>query len=177
MRLLSERCDYEVYMFVEVYAELLGAAYNVFSAYVRGERLLLHLLANALSFHALQALRTNESTGCDKAGELVHGVEGPGHEGLTRHVQVVGVAFYRLEHVFRIASARELSHADHRMFGSSGVLLIIHIVEETRDPPLLLVFAELPGVGPHRSLDGEHVFSQRVALRPLAELLPRFFLV
>src|SRR5215210_939803 len=176
-RLLPEGCDDEVYMLVQVHADLLGAAEDVLPAYARGEGLLLHLLADALRSEALQTLWPDESAGHDEAGEFVHGIEGLREQRLARHVEIVGVPFYRLQHVLRVAPAGEFPHADHGVLRGVGVLLVVHVVQQTRDPPLLLVFAELAGVGPHGGLDGEHVLAQRVTLRPLAEQPPGFLTI
>src|SRR3712207_9495640 len=73
---LAQRTGHELYVLVQVYAELLGAPHYVFPVHGRREGLLLHLLAHALRFESLEALGAHEGAGDDEAGELVHGVEG-----------------------------------------------------------------------------------------------------
>src|SRR5215211_5398799 len=63
------------------------------------------------------------------------------------------------------------------MLGWCRVLLVVHVVQEPGYTPLLLVLAELSGVGAHGGLDGEHVLAKGVALRPLAQQLPGLFAV
>src|SRR5215212_1194009 len=87
VRLLPQRGDYEIYVLVQVHAELLGPAGYVLPGDVRGEGFLLHLLTDTLCLESLETFGAHQGAGRDKAGELVHGVEGPGKERLPRHAQ------------------------------------------------------------------------------------------
>src|SRR5688572_12112522 len=50
-----------------------------------------------------------------------------------------------------------------------GVPLVIQVVQQSGDPPKLLVLAEPPRVGAHGRLDGQYVLAKRRRLGPLAE--------
>src|SRR5918994_2382475 len=172
IRPLPQSIGHELYVFIEIYAELLGAPYDVFPVHGRSEGLLFHLLADALCLHVFETFGTHEGAGHDEAGELVHGVERLGHEGVAGHVQVVGVPLYGVDDVVGIASALQLPYTDHGMLIRRGMFLVVHIVQETGYAPLLLVLPETAGVGSHGGLDGEHVLAQGVTLCPSAHKLP-----
>src|SRR5215210_6199497 len=91
IRLFLERRDDEVYMLVQVHAELLGAPDYVFPVHRGGEGLLLHLLADALGLEALKTLGSHQSAGRYEARELVNGVQGLRERRFAGHVEVVGM--------------------------------------------------------------------------------------
>src|SRR5918993_2498773 len=172
IRPLPQSIGHELYVFIEIYAELLGAPYDVFPVHGRSERLLFHLLADALCLHVLETFGTHEGAGHDEAGELVYGVERFGHKGVARHVQVIGVPLYGVDDVLGIASALQLPDTDHRMLVGRGVFLVVHVVQEAGYSPLLLVLAETAGIWPPGGLPREHVLAQGVTLCPRAHKVP-----
>src|SRR5215203_4617310 len=137
-----------------------GAMYDVVAVHGRGEGLLLHLLADAFGLHVLQALGAHHGAGDDKAREFVHGIERLGHESVPRHIQVVSVPLYGVEHVFGITQSLQLPDPHHRMPFLCRMLLVVHVVQEAGHAPFLLVLAKAACVRPHGGLDGEHVLAQ-----------------
>ena len=76
----------------------------------------------------------------------------------------------RLEDVLRIPLRTEDAHALRGVLLGGGArrvreALVVEVVDESRESPLLDVLPELRRVGAHRGLDGEHVLPQRLARR------------
>ncbi len=64
--------------------------------------------------------------------------------------------------------------AVRRMLGV-GPALVIEVVEERGEAPGIFISALLPGVGPHASFDGQHVFSEAFGLGEFANDFPGVF--
>ena len=67
----------------------------------------------------------------------------------------------RADQLGRVAAGLELLQGDPGVSGLQvRVPLVVEIVQQTGDPPQLLVLAEAPRVGAHGGLDGQHVLAQ-----------------
>src|SRR5215211_2661191 len=177
VRMLPQGAGHELYMIVQIYVELLGAPHDIFPVHGRREGLLLHLLADALGLHVLQALGTHQGAGHYKPRELVDGVECLGHEGVAGHVEIVSVPLDGVEYIVGISSLLQLPDTDHGMLIRRGMLLVVHVVQESGYAPFLLVLPKAEGVGPHGGLDGQHVLAQGITLGPGAHEFPGFFAI
>ena len=61
------------------------------------------------------------------------------------------------------------------MLLGAGVLLVIEIMEQSRDTPDLGIRALLQGVGPHGRFDGQGMLPEVLALRVLRQEEPGLF--
>src|SRR5690349_20152812 len=60
------------------------------------------------------------------------------------------------------------------MLVKGGVALVVEVVDQPGDPPVFHILAEFFGIVAHRTLDGQHVLAQAVALHPLRDERPGF---
>ena len=77
-----------------------------------------------------------------------------------------------LDDLLRIALLAEDRRAVLRVLVERRVDLVVEVVEQRGDAPELLVLAELARVEAGRSLDGEGMAKQRLALRVARQRLP-----
>ncbi len=75
-------------------------------------------------------------------------------------------------HPFRIAQRPQVLATLVGMVAQRRVPLVVEVVEQRDDAPLLFVGALLPGIAAHRRLDGQRVLAQALALGPLGQQLP-----
>ena len=71
-----------------------------------------------------------------------------------------------------IAERSQMLAALVGMIAERRIALVVEVVEQRDDAPLLFVLAELPRVAAHRGFDRERMLAQALALRPLSQELP-----
>ena len=108
----------------------------------------------------------------DEARELVAREERLLQQRVARQAEVLGMREHGLDDLFGIALLAQDRGTVLRMLVERRVHLVVEVVQERGNAPELFVLAELPRVGGGRSLDGERVTQQRLALRVAREGLP-----
>src|SRR5215211_3296900 len=134
------RVDDELYVLAFVDAQLLDPLSYLPAVDLRGERRLLEFLPHRLRLHPLEAGGPHASARGDESRELVDRIERLREAGFTRDAEVLGVARDGVEHLGRISARLELLERVSRMTGVGvGIALVVEVVDEARDGPLLLV--------------------------------------
>src|SRR5918994_506093 len=170
VRVLLERRDDEGDVLVEVDAELLCALAQLLAVDRGRERGRLHLLLDRLRGEPVDAGRPHVGAGHDEAAQLVDGVQRLLHRRVARHAEEVRVGGDAADQLRRVAARLELLERHARMAGLEvRVALVVEVVEEPREPPQLLVLAELARIRAHGGLDGQDVLAEGRRLGPFAE--------
>ena len=165
--------DAELDVLFERDAELLRAFEDVLTADAAGEGFILHLLFDGGDVNFGDAARGFDvGDGGDKAGQFVAGVEYLFEGRDARDAAIVGVRENGAADLFIDATRGEDGFAVHGMVGGLGVDLPIEIVEESGEAPLVLVFAELAGIGGDAGFDGEGVFTEAFGFGEFADDFP-----
>src|SRR5215470_1187525 len=107
-----------------------------------------------------------------KAGHLVAAPQCLLETTLTRHATVVGVRKDGTRHPLRISALAENLAAAERMVLWRRPALVIEIVKQPDNAPLVLVLAEGPRVAAKGGFDTHRVLQQAVALRVLVQQSP-----
>ena len=141
---------------------------HVVPADTSSEGLVLELLLDARDLEIGQtARRADQGTRHEKPAQLVDREERLGHRRVAGDAGVVGVTEDGTLHRLGQAFGREPADALGRMLLGGrmrrvGKSLVVEVVQQADEPPGLGIFALALGHGPHRDLDGIHVFPQRV---------------
>ena len=147
---------------------------QVVAGHGAGERLVLHPLDHRRRLEVEHALRRpHERRGGDEAGHLVAGVQRLARAAISRGTpRVVGVRQDRARHPLGIALRLQDLDAAKRMVLLVGPALVVEVVQQRDDAPVLFVLAEQPRVAAHRGFDRQHVLAQALALRVLGHQRP-----
>ena len=138
-----------------------------------GERLVLHPLDHRRGLEIEHALRRpHERRRGDEARPSRRRRTASSRAGLARHAGVVGVRQDRARHPLRIALLAQDLDAAERMVRRVGPALVVEVVEQRDDAPVLLVLAPQPRVAAHRGLDRQRVLPQALALRVFRQQRP-----
>ena len=116
--------------------------------------------------------RPHQRRGGDEARHLVARVQRVLEPRLARHAGVVGVREDRARHPLGIALRLQDLDAAKRMVLLVGIALVVEVVQQRDDAPVVFVLAELPRVAAHRGFDRQHVLPQALALRVLGHQRP-----
>src|SRR5690606_22693869 len=159
---------------VQVHPQLGGAPDKLVAVHAFRERFIFHLLLNGLDFHFVNALvGTHQSHRHHEAGHLIHRVQRLGHQVAPLEVEVIRVALDGVNDVLGVAQLLQDGGTLQRVVRRVRPALVVKIVQQTGDPPPLLVFAEAPGIGPHGRLPRQSMAQQAFALGVLGQELPR----
>src|SRR5262249_23134905 len=130
---------------------------------------------HGLRLESVEPGRADEPARVYEARELIAGEQGLLEQRVAGQLEMLGVRQHRDDDLLGVAELPKDRRAVLRMLVERRVHLIVEVVQERRDPPELLVLAELARVEPRRRLDGERVAPERLALRVLGERRPRLF--
>src|SRR5690606_25556767 len=135
---------------------------------------ILHLLLDRLRGEILDPVRPDERGGVDQPGQLIARHEGPVQEALRLYAgEVRTVGEDRVADFLGVAEPAQLLDRPERML--VRVLLPVQVVQQTRNPPGLLVLAVLPRIIAERGLDRLHVVAEPLAFHPAVQQFQRFF--
>ena len=139
---LAQERDHVGDVLIERQANLLGALPQILARHGARERFVLHPLDHRRGLEIEDALRRpDERGGGDEARQLVAGEQRLLQPAFARDAAVVGVRQDRARHPLRIAERRQNLDATVRMILAVGILLVVEVVHERDEAPLVLVLA------------------------------------
>src|SRR5690606_14334767 len=125
---------------VQVHPQLGGAPDKLVAVHAFRERFIFHLLLNGLDFHFVNALvGTHQSHRHHEAGHLIHRVQRLGHQVAPLEVEVIRVALDGVNDVLGVAQLLQDGGTLQRVVRRVRPALVVKIVQQTGDPPPLLV--------------------------------------
>src|SRR5207245_6500155 len=133
---------------------------------------LLELLLDRLRLETLEPGGTYERAGVHEPAQLVAREQRLLQLCVPREPEMLGMREHGLDDLLGIALLAQDRGTVLRMLVERRVHLVVEVVQERGHAPELFVLAELSRVGGGRSLDGERVTQQRLALRVAREGLP-----
>jgi hypothetical protein len=173
--------DAEGDVFVERDAEFLGAFYYVFAADAAGEGFVFHSFLDRAGFEIEDAFGgTDVSAGGEKAGEFVAGEKRVLESSLAGNTGVFRMGENGADEFFVVAVLAKYFGAFGGMLTVGcvvvvGPALVIEVVEESGEAPVVFVRTIFAGVGPDAGFDGKHVFAEAFRLGVFAQKLPGIF--
>src|SRR5262245_45346044 len=136
---------------------------------------LLELLLDRLRLQTLQTGRAHERACVHEAAQLVAREQRLLERRVARQPEVLRVGENRHDDLLRVALLTQDRRPVLRTLVARRWHLVGEVVQQRRDPPLLLVLAELARVGGGGRLDREGMSQKRLALRVARQGLPGAF--
>src|SRR5262249_27450777 len=173
--------DAESDVFFKWDTEFFRAFDHVLPVYSPREGFVLHAILYRTCFQIQNAFRwTNVRARSDEARKFITRKKRFFERGIARHASVVRMGKNRANNFFRIAFLPQDLGAFRRMAAVGCVLmigpaLVVKIVQEGGDAPVVFVRASLESIGTDARFNGEHMFAQGIRLRVFTEQRPSFF--